>query len=78
MGNDIFMATKFQTKTSQDVNILYALNKQNGKIRWTFHMWGITSSFSEFEGVPSAPIISGDTLYIISGNEMLYAISYAD
>jgi hypothetical protein len=41
-------------------------------------MWGNTSSFSDYNGVPSAPIVSGDTLYIVSGNEMLYALSYAD
>jgi hypothetical protein len=27
---------------------------------------------------PSMPVISGDTLYIASGNDTVYALSYAD
>lgn len=76
-GNAIFVATILRTKSSRDVNILFALNKQDGKVKWNFQMWGTTSNFGS-GGFPSAPVISGDTLYIISGNETLYAISYAD
>jgi outer membrane protein assembly factor BamB len=78
VGDDIFMATKLQTENSRDINILFALNKQDGKVKWNFRMWGNDSSFADYVGVPSAPIVSDDTLYIISGEEMLYAISYAD
>ena len=78
VGGDIFMAAKLTTANSRDVNILFALNKQDGKVKWYFRVWGYADSFSDSDGVPSAPIIADDMLYIISGNEMLYAISYAD
>jgi outer membrane protein assembly factor BamB len=78
VGNYIFMATKLHPKNSPDVDILYALNKQDGMLKWNVQMWGYPNSFSDTDGVPSAPIISGDTLYIISGNETLYAVSYTD
>jgi outer membrane protein assembly factor BamB len=78
VGDTIFVATKMQIVNRRDIDILFALNKQDGKVKWNFQMWGYPNSFSDFDGVPSAPIVSGDTLYIISGNEMLYSISYAD
>ena len=77
-GDRIFMATKMRTIDHRDINVLFALNKLDGKVKWNFQMWGYPSSFSDYDGVPSAPMVSGDTLYIISGNEMLYAISHAD
>jgi outer membrane protein assembly factor BamB len=77
-GGDIFMAAKLTTNNTRDVDRLFALNKQDGKVKWTFEMWGYTLSFSDSDGVPSAPVVADDLLYIISGNEMLYAISYAD
>lgn len=77
-GDRIFMATKMRTTDYRDINVLFALNKLDGKVKWNFQMWGYLSSFSDYDGVPSAPMVSGDTLYIISGNEMLYAISHAD
>jgi outer membrane protein assembly factor BamB len=78
VGNSIFIATKLRAKNGRDVDILFALNKQDGTVKWTFEMWGYDSPFSDFDGVPSAPIVSDNLLYIISGNEMLYAVSYAD
>jgi outer membrane protein assembly factor BamB len=80
VGDSVFVATKMQMPTvnDRDIDILFALNKQDGTIKWNFQMWGNPSSFSDYEGVPSAPIVSGDTLYIVSGNEMLYALSYDD
>lgn len=80
VGDSVFVATrmKMPTVNGRDIDVLFALNKQDGKIKWNFQMWGYTDSFSDFNGVPSAPIVSGDTLYIVSGNEMLYAISYGD
>ena len=80
VGDSVFVATRMQMPTinDRDIDFLFALNKQDGKIKWNFQMWGDTSSFSDYDGVPSAPIVSGDTLYIVSGNEMLYALSYAD
>ena len=77
-GGDVFMAIKVTTHNSRDINRLFALNKQDGKVKWTVEMWGATSGSSDTAGVPSAPVVSDDLLYIISGNEMLYAISYAD
>ena len=47
-------------------------------MKWNFQMWGYATPFSDSDGIPSAPMIAGDTLYMISGNETLYAISYAD
>lgn len=77
VGDDIFVATKLKTKNSRDINVLFVLNTRDGKVKWNFQMWG-TNSFADFNGVPSAPIVAGDTLYIVSGAEMLYAISHAD
>jgi outer membrane protein assembly factor BamB len=57
---------------------MFALGKQDGKVKWTFEMWGDSNSLGDTYGVPSAPIVSDGLLYIISGNEILYAISYAD
>jgi outer membrane protein assembly factor BamB len=80
VGDSVFVATRMQMPTinGRDIDFLFALNKLDGKIKWNFQMWGYPSSFSDYDGVPSAPMVSGDTLYIISGNEMLYAISHAD
>lgn len=78
VGNSIFIATKLRAKNGRDVDILFALNKQDGKVKWIFEVWGYDTPFSDFDGVPSAPIVADGLLYIISGNEMLYAISYAD
>jgi outer membrane protein assembly factor BamB len=82
-GNRVFVAsTIYPTTSSGDngpsINILYALNTQDGKVAWTTRMWGLPTPYNHKDGVPSAPVVSGDTLYIISGNEMLYALSYAD
>lgn len=77
-GGDIFMATKLTIHNSRDINRLFALNQQDGKVKWTLDVWGNTNSFGDSDGVPSAPVVSDNLLYIISGNEMLYAISYAD
>ena len=77
-GNSIFMATKLRATTGRDVDILYALNKQDGTLKWNFQVWGYDTPFSDTDGVPSAPIIADDLLYVISGDEMLYALSYAD
>jgi outer membrane protein assembly factor BamB len=80
VGDSVFVATKMEMPTinDRDIDILFALNKQDGKIKWNVQLWGNTETFSDFAGYPSAPIVSGDTLYIVSGNEMLYALSYAD
>ncbi len=78
VGDDIFMATKLTIQNSRDINVLFALNKQNGTVKWNVQLWGDPSSFTDYDGAPSAPIVSGETLYIVSGDEMLYAISIAD
>ena len=78
VGDNIFMATNLKLVNRRDVDILFALNKQDGKVKWNFQMWGEHLEFRRSDGVPSAPVVSGDTLYIASGNEMLYALSYAD
>ncbi|MGE5335159.1 MAG: PQQ-binding-like beta-propeller repeat protein, partial [Nitrososphaerota archaeon] len=78
VGSDIFIATKLHGQNGRNVDVLFALNKQDGKVKWTFQVWGMVGSFGDTEGIPSPPVVSGDTMYIVSGDEMLYAISYAD
>ncbi|HKT40070.1 MAG TPA: toll/interleukin-1 receptor domain-containing protein [Ktedonobacterales bacterium] len=77
VGNSVFVATRLYAKTGKNVNILFALNKQDGKVKWSFQMWGDVH-ISGPQAFPSMPVASADTLYIASGNETLYAISYAD
>ena len=78
VGSDIFMATKLTMHNSRDIDRLFALGKQDGKVKWTVEMWGESYSLGDTYGVPSAPIVADGLLYIISGNEILYAISYTD
>jgi outer membrane protein assembly factor BamB len=77
-GNSILMASALYSSSSASITILYALNPQTGKTKWNLQVPGIASASTDNEGVPSAPVVSGDTLYLISGNEMLYALSYGD
>jgi len=76
-GNNLLLATRLEAKTGKNVNILYALDKSTGKVSWDFRMWSdkYIAGPGEF---PSMPVISGDTLYIASGNDTVYALSYAD
>lgn len=75
--SDVFVATRLYAKTGKNVNILFALNKTTGKVSWDFQMWGEDKIGAP--GIfPSAPVVSGDMLYIGSGYGTLYAISYAD
>src|SRR5690348_4674989 len=53
-GGDIFMATKLTIHNSRDINRLFALNQQDGKVKWTLDVWGNTNSFGDSDGVPSA------------------------
>lgn len=78
VGDEIFMATKLTKQNSRDINVLFALNKQDGTVKWNVQLWGDPSSFTDYDGAPSAPIVSGDMLYIVSGEEILYAISIAN
>jgi outer membrane protein assembly factor BamB len=77
-GNSILMASALYPAGSASTTILYALNPQSGKVKWNLQVPGVASAFTDNEGVPSAPVVSGDALYLISGNEMLYALSYGD
>jgi outer membrane protein assembly factor BamB len=72
------MTAALYPSDSANVTILYALNLQTGKVKWNLQVPGIADAFSDTEGVPSAPVASDDALYLISGNEMLYALSYGD
>lgn len=77
-GNSILMASALYPSGSASTTILYALNPQSGKVKWTLQVPGDAAPFTDNEGVPSAPVVSGDAVYLISGNEMLYALSYGD
>jgi outer membrane protein assembly factor BamB len=77
-GNSILIASALYPSGSASISILYALNPQNGKLKWNLQVPGMSGAFTDSEGVPSAPVVSGDALYLISGNEMLYALSYGD
>ena len=77
VGNSIFVATRMYAKTGKNVDILFALNKQDGKVKWDFQMWGDEDIIGP-QAFPSTPVVLGDTLFIASGNQTLYAISYAD
>jgi outer membrane protein assembly factor BamB len=77
-GNSVLMTSALYPSGSASVTILYALNAQDGKVKWNLQVPGLVDPFSDTDGVPSAPVVSGDTLYFISGNEMLYALSYGD
>jgi outer membrane protein assembly factor BamB len=77
-GNSVFMTSALYPSGSASVTILYALNPQSGKVKWNLQVPGLASAFTDNDGVPSAPVISHDTLYFISGNEILYALSYGD
>jgi outer membrane protein assembly factor BamB len=77
-GNSIFMTSALYPSASTSTTILYALNAQDGKVKWNLQAPGYDIVFTDNDGVPSAPVVSGDTLYFIGGNEMLYALSYGD
>jgi outer membrane protein assembly factor BamB len=77
-GNSILMASALYPSGSASTTILYALNPQSGKVKWNLQVPGVASAFTDNDGVPSAPVVSADALYLISGNEMLYALSYGD
>ena len=77
-GNSVFMASALYPSDSASVTILYALNPQTGKVKWNLQVPGLADPFNDTDGVPSAPVVSDDALYLISGNEMLYALSYGD
>ncbi len=77
-GNSVFMASALYPEGSPSVTILYALNSQDGKVKWHLQVPGVELPFTDNDGVPSAPVVSGDSLYLISGNDMLYALSYGD
>lgn len=77
-GDTIFIASTLYASDSTSTNILYALNTQDGKVKWNLQVPGVSLTFSDNDGIPSAPVVSGDTLYLISGNEILYALSYGD
>lgn len=76
-GDSVFMASGLYPTGSPSVTVLYALNAQTGKVKWTLQVPG-ANAFVDSDAFPSSPVVSGDTLYLISGNEMLYALSYAD
>jgi outer membrane protein assembly factor BamB len=78
VGNTIFQGARVQTVNDQELDVLFALNTLDGKVKWTFNMWGSNEAYEDYQQGPSAPIVAGDALYIIGGDEMLYAISYAD
>ncbi|HEU5347441.1 MAG TPA: PQQ-binding-like beta-propeller repeat protein [Ktedonobacterales bacterium] len=75
--NAVFVAVRLSARTGKNVNILFALNKATGKVRWTFQMWG-GEEIGRAGAYPSTPVVSGDMLYIVSGDGVLYAISYAN
>lgn len=77
-GNSILMASALYPSGTASTTILYALNPESGKVKWNLQVPGMAGAVSDTDGVPSAPVVSGDTLYLISGNEMLYALSYGD
>ncbi|HEV8194276.1 MAG TPA: toll/interleukin-1 receptor domain-containing protein [Ktedonobacterales bacterium] len=77
-GNSIFMTSALYASDSTSTTILYALNPQDGNVKWNLQVPGVSLTFTDNDGVPSAPVVSGDALYLISGNEMLYALSYGD
>jgi outer membrane protein assembly factor BamB len=77
-GNSVFMTTALYPSDSASVTILYALNPQSGRVNWNLQVPGLADAFNDSDGVPSAPVFSDDALYFISGNEMLYAVSYDD
>jgi outer membrane protein assembly factor BamB len=77
-GNSILMASALYPSGSASITILYALDPKSGKVKWNLQVPGVADPFTDSDGVPSAPVVSGDALYLISGNEMLYALSYGD
>ena len=77
-GNSILMASALYPTGSASISILYALDPQSGKVKWNLQVPGDAGPSSDTEGVPSAPVVSGDALYLISGKEMLYSLSYGD
>jgi len=77
-GNSIVMTSALYPSAAASVTILYALNPQTGKVKWNLQVPGVANPFSDTDSVPSAPVASDDALYLISGNEMLYALSYGD
>ena len=77
-GNSILMASALYPTGSASTTILYALNPQSGKVKWNLQVPGDDDPSSDTEGIPSAPVVSGDALYLISGKEMLYSLSYSD
>lgn len=77
VGGNVIVATRLGAANGRNENIVYALDKASGKLTWAFQMWG--TLIPDGAGAsPSAPVIAGDSLYILSGNETLYALSYAD
>jgi len=72
------MTSALYPSAAASVTILYALNPQTGKVKWNLQVPGVANPFSDTDSVPSAPVASDDALYLISGNEMLYALSYGD
>jgi len=77
VGGDVIVATRLGAANGRNENIVYALDTASGKLKWSFQMWG--TLIPDGAGAsPSAPIVTGDSLYILSGNETLYALSYAD
>jgi len=76
-GDHLLLATRLEAKTGKNVNILYALDKSTGKVSWDFRMWS-DKNIAGPGKFPSVPVISGDSLFIASGNDTVYALSYAD
>ncbi len=76
-GNNLLLATRLEAKTGKNVNILYVLDKSTGKVSWDFRMWSDKNIAGPGE-FPSMPVISGNSLFIASGSDTVYALSYAD
>ena len=77
VGNDVVVATRVRAKNGRNLNVLFALDKTTGTVRWNFDVWG-EKNVAGAGAFPSSLVASSNTLYVASGDEVLYALSFTE
>jgi outer membrane protein assembly factor BamB len=76
VGDTVFVVSRLHPRSGRNLNVLYALDKATGSLRWSFEVWG-DKDILDAGASPSAPVASADMLFVASGDSTLYALSLA-